>query len=76
VRPVDVALRLGITRQRVVQLDDVLRPERCACGVRCYDPAAVAAYEAQREVDRAALSRARSARMRELRRRLRLPTGH
>lgn len=66
----DVALRLGITRQRVVQLDHLLRPERCACGARRYDPAAVAAYEVQRELDRAALSRARSARMRELRRRL------
>lgn len=65
-----VADYLGIGRSRLHQLDDVLRPERCACGARRYDPAAVEAYEAQRELDRAALSRARSARMRELRRRL------
>jgi hypothetical protein len=64
---VDVALRLGLTRQRVVQLDHLLRPQRCACGARRYDPAAVAAYEAQREIDRAALSAARADHMRAIR---------
>ena len=49
---------------------DVLKPERCACGCRVYDPAAVLACAQKRQLDRAALSRARSARMRELRRSL------
>jgi hypothetical protein len=65
-----VADFLGIGRSRVHQLDDVLKPKRCACGCRVYDPAAVLAYAQKRQLDRAALSRARSARMRELRRRL------
>ena len=64
-----VADRLGVSRSRVHQLDGELRPERCACGARQYDPAAVAAYMVQRAAERAALSRARSARMRELRER-------
>jgi hypothetical protein len=65
-----VAAYLGVTRQRVHQLDAELQPMRGACGCRVYDPAAVLAYAKKRQLDLAALSRARSARMRELRRRL------
>lgn len=65
-----VAAYLGVTRQRVHQLDAELQPTRCACGCRRYDQATVVAYAKKRESDRAALSRARSARMRELRKRL------
>lgn len=65
-----VAVYLGITRQRVHQLDAELQPTRCACGCRRYDQATVVAYAKKREGDREALSRARSERMRELRRRL------
>jgi hypothetical protein len=65
-----VAAYLGITRQRVHQLDADLQPTRCGCGVRIYNQATVVVYAKKREGDRAALSRARSARMRELRKRL------
>jgi hypothetical protein len=65
-----VAGLFGVSRSRVHQLDAELRPERCTCGTRIYDPNTVAAYEAKRAAGLAALSRARSARMRELRRRL------
>jgi DNA-binding transcriptional MerR regulator len=65
-----VADRLGVSRSRVHQLDAELRPERCACGTRLYNADAVAAYAVKRAADLAALSRARSAWMRELRKRL------
>lgn len=59
----DVAARLGVSAPRVHQLDTELRPERCTCGARRYDPAAVETYEAQRARDHAALSQARRERM-------------
>lgn len=31
------ARRLGVSRARVLQLDDVLEPRRCECGHRIYD---------------------------------------
>jgi hypothetical protein len=65
-----VAAYLGVTRSRVHQLDAELQPTRCACDCRIYSQAAVVACAKKRESDRAALSRARAARMRELRRRL------
>lgn len=65
-----VAAYLGVTRSRVHQLDAELQPTRCACGVRIYSQATVVAFAKKREGDRPALSQARSARMRELRRRL------
>lgn len=63
----DVARRLGVGTPRVRQLDAELRPERCACGARRYDPAAVAAYEASRAAAAAELSQARRERMLRLR---------
>lgn len=63
----DVAHRLGVGAARVRQLDAELGPVRCACGARRYDERAVAAYEAQRAQDRAALSQARRERMLALR---------
>jgi hypothetical protein len=66
-----VADFLGVSRFRVHQLDGELKPERGACGCRIYDPAAVLAYARKRELEREALARARSERMRELRRRMR-----
>jgi hypothetical protein len=54
----------------VHQLDGELAPERCACGARRYDPAAVEAFEAKRARDREARSQARRERMLELRARL------
>lgn len=65
-----VAAYLGITRQRVHQLDAELQPTRCACGVRVYSQPAVVAYAQKRGEDREALALARSERMRELRKRL------
>lgn len=65
-----VADYLGVGRSRVHQLDHVLQPTRCACGVRLYSAATVLTYARQREIDREALMRARSEWMHELRRRL------
>jgi hypothetical protein len=66
-----VADYLGIGRSRVHQLDHVLQPTRCACGVRLYSAAIVITYARQRGLDREVLSRARSEWMHELRRRMR-----
>jgi DNA-binding transcriptional MerR regulator len=63
----EVAARLGVSSQRVRALDADLRPERCACGARRYAAASVEAFEAKRELGRAALSQARRERMRALR---------
>ncbi|MGH9886442.1 MAG: hypothetical protein ACREBE_12985 [bacterium] len=65
-----VAERLDVSPQRVRQLDHELHPERCACGVRRYNPSTVAAYAAKRARDREQLSLERSQRMHALRQRL------
>jgi MerR HTH family regulatory protein len=50
----DVARELGLSRDRVLQLDGELRPQRTAKGQRLYSPHAVAALRARREAERAA----------------------
>lgn len=44
----DVRRRLGLSRARVIQLDEILRPTRGAGGYRFYDAARVEALAAER----------------------------
>jgi hypothetical protein len=63
----EVAARLGVSRSRVHMFDAELRPVRCACGARHFDPASVEAFAARRAAAAAELSAARRARMLRLR---------
>jgi len=44
----EVARMLGVSDQRVRQLDDILKPDRTATGVRLYDPARIEKVAAKR----------------------------
>lgn len=53
----EVARILGVSRQRMYQLDDQLRPARDARGRRVYDLAAVEEFVAARAAARAGVAR-------------------
>ncbi len=61
-----VARVLGVSRPRVRQLDDRLRPRRDEAGFRVYEAAAVERVEAERRAAAERLSEARSQRAHEL----------
>ena len=62
----DVAARFGVSRPRVRQLDDRLRPRRDEAGFRVYEFAAVERVEAERCAAAERLSEERRQRAHEL----------
>ena len=62
----DVAARFGVSRARVRQLDDRLRPRRDEAGFRVYELAAVECVEAERRAAAERLSEERRPRAHEL----------